>query len=55
MTQIHTEFPNTFKCYFVNGTTHCVTGYFYSVDGVRIRDWLEDLVNDSPEWQDVLE
>ncbi|CAG0933692.1 hypothetical protein TFLX_03177 [Thermoflexales bacterium] len=53
--KIHAEFSDTFKRYFIKGTAHCVPDYFYSVDGVSVRDWIEDLMNDSPEWQDVLE
>jgi hypothetical protein len=53
--KIHAEFPDTFKRYFIKGAAHCVWDYFYSVDGVSVRDWIEDLVTNSPEWQDVLE
>jgi hypothetical protein len=53
--EIHAAFPDTFKRFFIKGTAHCVPDYFYSVDGVSVRDWIEDLVTDSPEWQDVLE
>jgi hypothetical protein len=53
--KIHAEFPDTFKRYFIKGSEHCVTDYFYSVNAISVRDWIEDLVTDSPEWQDVLE
>jgi hypothetical protein len=52
---IHTRFPDTFKRYFIKGTGHCVSTYFYSVAGVSIFDWIKDLVTDSPQWKDVLE
>ena len=53
--KIRAEFPDTFKRYLIKGTSHCVSNYYFGLGDISVRDWIEDLVTDSPEWQDVLE
>lgn len=48
-------FPNTFKRYFIKGSTHCVRDYRYKVNGISIVEWIGHLVNDENQWVDVLE
>ena len=53
--EIRAEFPDTFKRYFIRGNSHCVSNYYFGASDISLRDWIEDLVTDSPDWQDVLE
>jgi hypothetical protein len=52
---IHAQFPKTFNRFFINGDDHCVQDYTYAVDGVTILTWIRQLVNDDPDWGDILE
>lgn len=56
---IHSKYPARFNRFLINGTSHCVgevaENYLYSVGGVTIVEWLTALVNDDPDWPDVLE
>lgn len=51
------EFPARFKRFLVAGDAHCVDDYFYQVDGITLRDWLEAMVSDDDDlrWRDVRE
>jgi hypothetical protein len=53
--EIRAEFPDTFKRYFIKGNSHCVSNYYFGLSDISLSDWIEDLVTDSPDWQDVLE
>ncbi len=48
-------FPDTFKRYFINGSSHCISDYEYEVNGISIIEWIDHLVNDENQWADVLE
>jgi hypothetical protein len=56
---IHELYPSRFKRFLINSDTHCVNElterYLYTVNGITIVKWLDHLINDSPEWQDILE
>jgi len=53
--EIHAEYPEEFKRFFVAGSSHCVADYFYAVNGVNVYDWIEALVTDDPAWVDIVE
>jgi hypothetical protein len=54
--RLREEFPARFKRYLVAGDTHCVEDYFYRVDGITIRDWIEAMVTDDDiRWRDLRE
>lgn len=59
--EIHGQYPDRFKRYLINGTTHCVSeaagNYSYIAAGqtYSIVQWLGHLVNDNPAWTDVFE
>lgn len=48
-------FPDTFKRFFINGSSHCISDYEYEVNRVSILEWIGYLVNDENQWADVLE
>ena len=52
---IQMEHPDNFKRFFINGTEHCVSNYFYDVNGISIINWVDYLVNDHENWTDILE
>jgi hypothetical protein len=54
-TQIHQNHPGTFKRYFIQGDSHCIADFYNQVHGVTIWKWLDELVNDRPGWNDILE
>ena len=51
---IREKHPDTFKRFFIKGVDHNISNK-YEVNGVTVRVWLEHLVNDSPQWKDILE
>jgi len=51
---IRENHPLTFKRFFIKGIDHNISNS-YEVNGISIREWLEHLVNDSPQWKDILE
>ncbi len=52
---IHLRHPDTFKRFFINGAEHCVSNYYYDVNGISIIDWVNYLVNDHENWTELLE
>lgn len=52
---LNTNHPNTFKRFFIEGTEHCPADLDYEIDGIRMMDWLEAMVNGGGEWVDLLE
>lgn len=54
---IHNQYPDRFKRFFVKGNAHTIwsVGFDYEVDEVSIRNWIEQLVARSPEWDEHLE
>ena len=53
--QIHQNHPDTFKRYFIQGDSHCISDFYNQVNGITVWDWLDALVNDHTSWKDILE
>jgi len=50
------RFPERFKRFLVNGDSHCVDDYTRQVDGIAIRDWIANMVDDdTDDWPDLRE
>ena len=56
---IHSRQPERFKRFFIQGESHTVLELppFYTtmVDGTTVRDWTADLLDDGPQWRDLVE
>ncbi|HOW82911.1 MAG TPA: pectin acetylesterase-family hydrolase [Spirochaetota bacterium] len=57
--EIRSRHPGRFSRFLIEGDTHCVGevagGYSYAVGSVTLLEWITQLVNDDPDWPDVLE
>jgi len=57
--ELHAMHPETFKRFFIEGYSHTTfdlsTYYSAEVRGTHFNEWVDDLVNDSPDWADLLE
>ena len=56
---IHSRQPERFKRFFIQGESHTVLElpqfYTTTIDGTTVRDWTADLLDDGPQWQDLVE
>lgn len=56
---IHHNHPDRFKRFFVKGVLHTTltlaTYYSFETRGIPFYGWVGDLVNDSPDWADLLQ
>jgi hypothetical protein len=56
---IHTENPDVFKRYFIEGSIHTImelpTYYSVNVNGIYFYQWVDGLVNDTDNFKDLLE
>jgi len=56
---LHAMHPETFKRFFIEGYSHTIfelsTYYSADVRGIHFNEWVGDLVNDSPDWADLLQ
>ncbi|MFO7935635.1 MAG: pectin acetylesterase-family hydrolase [Bacteroidales bacterium] len=52
---LNEKYPDRFKRFFISGNSHCVEDHEYQIDGMRYRDWVLSLLNDSDQWKDLLE
>jgi hypothetical protein len=53
--RFHQKHPDTFKRYFIQGDSHCIADFYNQVNGVTVWGWLTAMVNDRPDWGDILE
>ena len=54
-TFIYDSFPDRFKRFFVNGTSHCVSNYNYIIHNISIYNWINGMIENSSDWQDLME
>lgn len=47
--------PDTFKRFFINGSSHCVQDRDYQIRGITYWDWVLAFLHDDDSWADVLE
>jgi hypothetical protein len=47
--------PETFKRFIVKGDSHTIGDFYRKVDGLTVWDWMAAMVNDQPEWKDILQ
>jgi hypothetical protein len=52
---IHDQYSETFKRFFVKGSSHCVTDYNFRLRGVSVFEWIAALVSEGDDWDDLLE
>lgn len=56
---IHKKNPDVFRRYFIEGAMHTImqlpTYYSVNVNGIYFYQWVDGLVNDTENWQDLLE
>jgi Pectinacetylesterase len=57
--QIKASYPDSVARFFRNGYSHTIEmsdeGGDYEIDGISVYDWVSMLVNDDPDWDDLLE
>jgi hypothetical protein len=53
--KLRSSHPDTFKRYFIKGASHTIGDFYRAVSGLTVWDWMSALVNDQPEWKDVLQ
>jgi hypothetical protein len=53
--EIHERHPQNYKRFLVKGDSHTIVDYYQKVDGVRLWDWIAELVNDDPAWSEHLQ
>ncbi len=53
--QIHQNHPDTFKRYLISGDSHCIADFYNQVNGTTLWMWLDALINDRPDWIDIME
>ena len=56
---IRSRQPQRFKRFFIQGESHTVlelpSFFTTEIGGITVRDWTEDLLDDGPRWQDLIE
>jgi len=52
---INEAYPDKFKRFIIKGNSHCVGDYKYEIDGTNLVEWIDQLITDDPEWEDLLE
>lgn len=52
---LNSKYPNQFKRFFINGSSHCVEDRNYEVNGIKYWDWVLAFINDNNKWIDILE
>ena len=53
--EIHAAHPDTFQRFFIQGEEHCLADYAYSVEGISFWEWVGYLIDESPQWLDLVE
>ncbi len=52
---LHEKYPRKFKRFFIEGNLHCIEDRYYKIDSITYWDWVLQLMNESEEWEDLLE
>jgi Pectinacetylesterase len=57
--QMKAQYPDSYARYLIQGNTHTAAllkqGLYYEVDGLSVYEWADRMINESPNWDCVLE
>jgi hypothetical protein len=53
--RLKSTYPDVFKRFIVKGESHTIGDFYREIESLTVWDWMTALVNDQPEWKDVLQ